>query len=135
MKALASLRTNHRRTSGRGAMPDRGHSFFTPVKLPPKITNEEATQQITGIVLGFSAGTLAKAAGRSKDSAKHWKAGHACPNVASIINLARQIPSVHKWLTEQISIGAVDITDDPRTLDALARQLADHINRKQWRAA
>lgn len=99
-------RSKGRRIRSGIAIEPRGQTIFTHPKVSPKITNAEATEQVSALVLGFSSGTLAKAAGRSKDSAKHWKIGHACPNLASAINLARSIPSVRAWLMEQIGEGA-----------------------------
>jgi hypothetical protein len=121
MSARAS-RINRGQLSRQPAIRARGTTVFTPPKVSPKITNLEATEQVSALVIGFSAGTLAKAAGRSKDSAKHWKIGHACPNLASAINLARSIPSVRAWLLEQIELGVHP--EGPQLIDALERRIA-----------
>jgi hypothetical protein len=104
------------------AMGVRGTTFFTPPKVSPKITDSEALEQVSALVLGFSAGTLAKATDRSKDSAKHWKAGHACPNLASTINLARSIPAVRAWLMEQIANG--EQPEGPQLIAGLEQRIA-----------
>jgi len=74
------------------------------------------------VVTDFSAGQLASASDRSKETAKNWKAGRAFPNGASLINLARSIPIVRAWLLHEI--GECAEFDGPQVADAIVKLLA-----------
>lgn len=67
---------------------------------------------------------ISKATGRSVETVKAWRARRSFPNGASLINAAREFPSIKAWLLEQIearpqSAGG-DITHMLQGLDRLA---------------
>lgn len=81
---------------------------LTGAKIAPgarfsPINDRDAAEEFALLVVDFSAGQLAKAACRSKETAKCWKAGRALPNGASLLNLAGNIPRIHDWVIGKIS--------------------------------
>ncbi len=79
------------------------------------ITDREAAQKFSALVIAFPAGQLAQAAARTKDSAKGWKKARAFPSGASLINMCRAIPSVYEWLQTEIEHGG-EVFESDRNL-------------------
>jgi hypothetical protein len=82
-------------------MNARGTSFVgsNPV---PLITENRVAEGVCGAVVQFSAKDLARITGKSVEAAKSWKSGDRTLNSVQLINLARQIPAVKKWLLHEI---------------------------------
>lgn len=107
---------------GRFATRARGRTFTPARTFVPKITEVQAAQGFSAVILSLSAGELAQAASRSKDAAKGWKSGRAAPNLASIINLCREKDLIWRWLKEQVE-GHGAQPDDPRLVAEVTRQV------------
>lgn len=90
-------------TNGRPALPTSG-----PVNAPV-MTEDEAAKKFSALVLQYSRGDLAQASERTKEAAKHWKAGSRAPNSSSLITMARRLPIVRDWVISQI-----DMPDGPQ---------------------
>lgn len=86
--------------------------------VPVPITERQTAESFSALVMPFSAGQLANAGGRSKETAKGWKAGRAAPNAASLINLARTMPTVRAWLYAEIEQHDGVVTDQMMTMVA-----------------
>jgi len=114
LRTRMNSRADHGQARARSSTRSRGTKFVPSTKFVPKIDEREAAQQFSAVVTDFSAGQLASASDRSKETAKNWKAGRAFPNGASIINLARANPTIRAWLMHEI--GETAEFDDPRVL-------------------
>jgi hypothetical protein len=68
----------------------------------PLIAENRVAEGVCSAVVQFSAKDLARITGKSVEAAKSWKSGDRTPNSAQLINLARQIPAVKKWLLREI---------------------------------
>jgi hypothetical protein len=88
------------------------------------LTERDAAEKFSAAVIDFSAGQLASAARRSKDTAKRWKSARACPNGASLINMARSLPTIRTWLLSQID-AEMAIQFDAGHLYSALKNLAD----------
>lgn len=66
--------------------------------IVPKITEEEAKQRLTAVLLRFPAKVLAEASGNSIDAARDWKKGKRFPHGAALINLCRALSPIDDWL-------------------------------------
>lgn len=78
---------------------------FSPQKsLPPRISEIEAAAEFSAVILPFSAGQLAQASGRSKETAKCWKAGRSFPNGTSIKALEAAYPLIRSWANQRWGI-------------------------------
>ena len=69
----------------------------------PIITETDIAEGVRDAVIQFSAKDLARLTRKSVEAAKAWKSGDRTLNSAQLINLARQIPSVKKWLLREIN--------------------------------
>lgn len=72
-------------------------------KIP--VSDRDAAERFSLITVEFSAGDLAKAARRTKAAAKGWKDASRAPGLASVINMARQLPTIRAWLMQEIDAG------------------------------
>ena len=81
-----------------------------------KVTTQNLRDEIGAIVLRFPAKVIGEAAGRTPEAAKKWRAGYACPDLASALNLARAIPAVKYLLYREIERGAPEGVNSPRLL-------------------
>jgi hypothetical protein len=70
---------------------------FAPTKNFAPVTEQEAAQEFSAVILPFSVGQLAQATGRSKETAKCWKAGRAFPNGVSLMALVAEFPQIRAW--------------------------------------
>src|SRR3990167_9910007 len=68
------------------------------------LSEREAAERFNATVLEFSAADLARAARRTKNAAKGWKDQSRCPNYASMVNIARSLPSVQAMILEDIGM-------------------------------
>lgn len=99
-------------------------------KVQP-VSDREAAEKFSATIIAFSAGDLAKAAHRTKAAAKGWKDASRAPSAASLINLAREIPAVKKWLLSEIDLGRTSEFDgDPRNIDAIVRATIAAMDRR-----
>lgn len=65
--------------------------------IVPKITDEQAKQGLTLVLLRFPAKVLADASGCSIDAARDWKKGKRFPHGAALINLCRALSPIDDW--------------------------------------
>lgn len=72
-------------------------------KIP--VSDRDAAERFSLITVEFSAGDLARAARRTKAAAKGWKDASRAPGLASVINMARQLPTIRAWLMAEIDAG------------------------------
>lgn len=76
--------------------------IFAPTKnFAPVFSEAEAAQEFSAVILDFSAGELARAAQRSKETAKCWKAGRSFPNGVSLMALVTEFPRIHAWFNSK----------------------------------
>lgn len=90
------------------------------------MTEREAAEEFSAVVIDFEAGQLAQAARRTKEAAKAWKSAKRCPNGSSLINMARAIPKIRAWLYAEIERGVPAEAmsfDNPQALDVIFRGL------------
>lgn len=81
--------------------------IFSPRRIShPFLSEPEAAEEFSAVILDFSAGELARASGRSKDTAKCWKVGRAFPNGVSLIALIREFKPIRTWVESKV--GALD---------------------------
>lgn len=101
--AAASLRLqNESDVSGSVAVPSKkllGTNAVPGAFAPLK--EHEAARRFSSIIIKIRTGTLAEAADRSKETVKAWRTKRQCPNLSSIINMARRLPTVKAWLMEE----------------------------------
>lgn len=101
--------------------------------LPPKnlgmLCEQTAARRFASAVIHISSGDLAKACGRSKETAKIWKRGAQCPNGASLINLARKLPTVRKWLYEECEKAGEPVDNSKRAFDVAVAALMEDASR------
>lgn len=81
--------------------------------VAPAMTEEEAAEKFSALILPYTRGDLAQASERTKEAAKHWKAGTRAPNSSSLITLARRIPRIREWVIDQMDAPLPAVTDDP----------------------
>lgn len=90
--------------------------------------NRKLAEQISAVVLKFSAKQLGKAANRTSEAAKKWRQGSVTPDLASAINMGRDIPAI-KWLIiAEMERGTPEGVVSPRLMVEamqLLAQLAD----------
>lgn len=113
------VETRDSRGHGSRSIGARGTSLVgsSPV---PKITEADVAEGIRSSVVPFSAKDLAHATGKSVEAAKAWKSGERTLNSAQLINLARQIPAVRKWLLYEL--GEAAELGSPEYIDRVVRE-------------
>jgi len=77
-----------------------------PKKIILPTSEIEMAQEVAAVILPFSRGDVARAAKRSKDAAKTWKAGQHAPSLLATLSMAQDIPAVRNWL-----LGMLGVTD------------------------
>lgn len=83
-------------------------------RLLPLRRNEELAKKVSAVVLSFTAKYLGRVAGRTEEAGKSWRQGRACPDLASAINMAQEIPAI-KWLIyREIERGMPEGIHSPR---------------------
>lgn len=91
-------------------------------------TNRDLSEKVSAVILCLPVKHVADAACRTPEAAKKWRKGFTCPDLASAINMARDIPSV-KWLIyQEIEMGTPPGIFSPRLMAeafALLQKLAD----------
>jgi hypothetical protein len=92
----------------------------SPNKLLTFIDEREAAERFSAVAQDFSTGQLATISRSTKGSAKNWKAGRVFPNGATLINLARNNPTIRSWLIQEI--GEEGEFDSPRYIDRVVRE-------------
>lgn len=99
-----------------------------------RITEREAAKRFSAAVTDFSAKDLANVADKTLDAAKSWKAKRRCPHAASLINLARELPEVRRWLYSEIERAEAMRVTDPDfyapQIEALQAQINELARRK-----
>jgi hypothetical protein len=103
------------------AIAVRGANVAARTNVAAPLSDRDAAERFSLITVEFSSGDLARAARRTKAAAKGWKDASRAPGLASIINIARALPSVRQWLIAEIDAGRSD-HDVVGALKALARQ-------------
>lgn len=104
----------HMRTATRA----RAKQVLRAKNFLPK-TERQLAEEFSGVVVDFSAGTLAQAARKTKDAAKKWKSASVFPNGASLIAMAQDIKPIRDWLFSEIERGRIDEADGSRLTGAL----------------
>lgn len=107
---------------GQAAKKIKGTNVRPRTNFVP-LTDREAARKFSALVISFPAGDLAQAAARTKDSAKGWKKARAMPSGASLINMARAIPTVYAWLQEEIEHGGDPLFESDRALTGTVERL------------
>lgn len=91
------------------------NSYPNPGKsLLPLTTNDELAQKVKAIVIRFPAKFVGKSAGRTEEAGKAWRQGRACPDLASTINMARDIPAIEYLVYSEIARGRPEGIHSPR---------------------
>lgn len=105
---------------------ERGTKLAPKQILSPKISDRDAAESFSAVVLPFTAKQLSAASGRTVEAAKEWIAGTRMPSGASLINMARSLPCVLAWINEQAMAGhkAAMARSDDSVIGAL-RKLKD----------
>jgi hypothetical protein len=78
-------------------------TIVAPKNLP--VSDRDVAERFSLISVEFSAPELAHAARRTKAAAKGWKDASRAPGLASVINMARQLPTIRAWLMAEIDAG------------------------------
>jgi hypothetical protein len=79
-------------------------------------TNHALKDKVSAAILPFPLKHVADAACRTTEAVKKWRSGLSCPDLASAINLARDIPAI-KWLIyREIEGGAPEGIFSTRTV-------------------
>lgn len=100
-------------TMVRSATKTTGEKIAPATNFAPVLTEQEAAAEFSAVILDFSAGELARASRRSKETAKCWKAGRAFPNGVSLLALVNEFPKIRAWVNAKT--GGFD---SPRGLSA-----------------
>lgn len=118
-----------------GTSEGRGQSFVPrtnvrptartsgPASVAPIITEDEAAKEFSAVVLEFSRGDLAQLSGRTKEAAKHWKAGTRAPNSSSLITMARRNSRIKEWVIAQMDADVPGGGDDAKAELEMRAQL------------
>lgn len=93
---------------------------LSPQKIVVPITERDAAQEFSAVIIPFTAGELAQAAKRSKEAAKAWKEGRSLPSGWSLLNMAQEIPEVRNWMLAKLGVGARVGFDSPEAVGAIA---------------
>jgi len=67
--------------------------------------DREAAAQFSAVILSYSVGEVARAAKRTKDAAKKWKAGNAMPCSLALMEMAQSLPAVRNWVLAKMGPG------------------------------
>lgn len=100
----------------RQATEERATSLALQKNIVP-VTERDAAQEFSAVIIQFSSGELAQAAKRSKEAAKAWKEGRSLPTAWSMLNMAREIPAVRNWMLAKL--GADPQFNSPEMLSVL----------------
>lgn len=100
----AGRHANQRQTNDHLANRQSGEKLLPhPLSHPKNRVSERQTAQDVRVPLASKPrGVLAHITDKSKESAKDWKAGKACPHFAQIVNLARSMPDFRAWCIEYL---------------------------------
>ncbi len=79
------------------------------------LTERDLCARVAAVTRRSQRGELAQAAGSTKESARNWKDGTSCPNLAKTINMARRIPAVAEFVLSEI----VGDENGPHALNAV----------------
>lgn len=87
------------------------------------MTEEQAAEEFSALVLPYSRGDLAQLSGRTKEAAKHWKAGSRAPNCSSLISMGRRNPRIRDWVIAQMDAEVQGGADEARAEQEMRAQL------------
>lgn len=93
---------------------------------------DQAREGISAKIYHIDDVRLSRITGCTTNGTKHWRAGTRCPNVASLINLARALPEVRAWLYEQVECG--DRAAQAFSQEAVTRALVNTLSDPEQRA-
>lgn len=96
---------DRRQTFGPQTFGRPARNTSVPIKPAPILTEDDAAQEFSALVLEYSRGDLAQLSGRTKEAAKHWKAGSRAPNCSSLITMGRRHPRIKEWVIAQMEVG------------------------------
>jgi hypothetical protein len=85
------------RDTAKGIFMETSYPKNGTTLLPQPATNRGLGEKISAAILPFQVKHVAEAANRTPEAAKKWRQGFSCPDLASAINMARDIPVI-KWL-------------------------------------
>lgn len=94
-----------------------------PVIAAPIMTEDQAAEEFSALVLPFSRGDLAQLSGRTKEAAKHWKAGSRAPNCSSLITMGRRNLRIKEWVIAQMDAEVQGGCDDAQADQDMRAQL------------
>lgn len=94
-----------------------------PVVGRRHLSERQAAAELSVILHHYSAGQLARITGRTKDAAKKWRSGDACPNTPTLLSLGREIDGVRDWINDELS-GGPFTPQKPEDVNALALAVA-----------
>lgn len=100
LKAPAYPRRHSALLRGRSSSKKTGTSFVHRNSVPT--FREELQAEFAVLVRPFSAGTLARASGATKEAAKSWKAGRRLPRLDHTIKMGQDIEAVSSWVEDQM---------------------------------
>ena len=108
----------------RNAIRLKGENLTPQKKFTPIFNSEpEAAREFCAVILPFSTGEVALAAGRSKDTVKCWKAARAFPNGVSLMNLAMTNRTVRGWVLAKLNVREMPEFVDDRLLTVMMAML------------
>lgn len=96
-------------------------------KISPTITEDQAIQGFSAVLLPFSDGEIATAAQATKQAAKGWRQGKAMPRAVPLLNMAQNLPGVWEWICATQG----HEHESPKALDELLRAALKHVERSK----
>lgn len=80
-------------------------SLSAPKTFLVPLREAQAAQSFASVIVRIPLAELVLASDRNIETARLWKRGARCPNVSSLVNLARSFPEVKAWFLAQLSGG------------------------------
>jgi hypothetical protein len=93
-------------------------------------SNRDLSEKVSAAILSFPVKHVADAANRTPEAAKKWRSGLACPDLASAINMARDIKAIKWLLIQEMDGGTPDGIFSQRTVIeamGLLQRIADGV--------
>lgn len=83
--------------------------------MAPAMSEDEAAKEFSALVIEYTRGDLAQASERTKEAAKHWKAGTRAPNCSSLITMGRRNSRIRDWVIAQMDVDLPPSVDAPNS--------------------
>lgn len=78
-----------------------GHLMSPTTDARIYFSEGQAREEFTARIYEYTPRQLSKFSGCSTDATRRWVDGSRGPNVASLINVARCLPSIQQWMAER----------------------------------